>query len=134
MSEDNALLRVGSYSIEELEALVEGYEELRYVGDTKAWVLVRLCDLSRAFNRLDRNHQRAVLLMGMYGLTSRAAASYLGVSHTTVANRYRNGLQAMQNYLNRSTSYRSQTLIGGKRLVSPQRAISRTTRLPLTLV
>lgn len=93
------MFRAGSYSLEELEALAEGYEELREI-DNKAWVLVRLVDMWRAYDFLSREHQEAVLLVGMIGLSTRAAAPYLDVSHTTVAKRYNRAVDAMQSYLN----------------------------------
>jgi len=93
------LWRKGSYSIEEVTALVEGYEELRW-SDTKAWILVRLIDLRRAMAKLTREHREAVVLCGLHGLSTRVASPYLGVSHTTVAKRYTQGLTVMQKYMN----------------------------------
>jgi len=93
------LWRKGSYSIEEVTALVEGYEELRWC-DTKAWILVRLIDLRRAMAGLTREHQEAVVLCGLHGLSTRVASPYIGVSHTTVAKRYNQGLQKMQKIMN----------------------------------
>jgi len=92
------LLRKGSYSAEEVEAVAEGYEELDRVD--KAWIQVRIIDLRRAFDTLKPERQQAVLLVGLLGYSTRQAASYLQVSHTTVANRYKAGLGAIQAYLN----------------------------------
>ena len=92
------LLRRVNYSVEELEALVEGYEELR--STRKLWIRVRLVDLSRAYMRLSKEHQSAVFLCGFYGLSTRGASPLLNVSHVTVAKRYANGLRAMVRYLN----------------------------------
>ena len=89
----------GKYSLEELTALVEGYEELN-TWETKGWILVRLFDTGRSFNRLSKEHRQAVLLIGMLGFSTRDAGSVLGVSHTTAAKRYNQGLINMVNYLN----------------------------------
>lgn len=91
--------RKGNYSLEEVTALVEGYEELRWC-DTKAWVLVRLIDLRRAMARLTREHREAVVLCGLHGLSTRVASPLIGVSHTTVAKRYNQGLNTMVKYMN----------------------------------
>lgn len=91
--------RKANYSDDELEAVAEGYEELRE-HDNKAWIHVRLIDLERAMSRLSKEQQQAVLLLGLMGYSSRAASPLLGVSHTTVAKRYLLGLDAMINYLN----------------------------------
>lgn len=93
------MFRAGRYSLEEIDALAEGYEELREV-ENKAWVLVRLVDMWRAYDALKREHQEAILLVGMLGLSTRAAAPLLDVSHSTVARRYGQGLSAMKHYLN----------------------------------
>jgi DNA-directed RNA polymerase specialized sigma24 family protein len=97
--EVGVLWRKGNYSIEEVTALVEGVEELT-TWETKGWILVRLIDMWRAFAWLDQRHQEAVLLVGMQGLSTRAAASLTDMSHTTMANRYTQGLKTMVNYLN----------------------------------
>lgn len=90
---------LGSYSVEEVEAVAEGYEELDG-GANKAWILVRLIDLRRAFDTLKPERQQAVLLVGLLGYSTRQAAEFLQVSHATVANRYNAGLDAMKSYLN----------------------------------
>lgn len=91
--------RVGRYSREEIDALAEGYEELREV-DNKAWILVRLVDMWRAYRHISKPYQESILLVGMLGYSTRGAAELLGVSHTTVYKRYTRGLEAMRNYLN----------------------------------
>lgn len=101
MLEAGDLFRAGNYSVDEIDALAEGYEELKEF-HTKAWIHVRLIDMWRAFDSLTREHQGVILLVGMYGLSTRAAAPILGVSHTTVAKRYNQGLSAMRLFLNRS--------------------------------
>ena len=98
------MLRRGNYSTEEVEAVAEGYEELvEFEG--KAWIHVRLIDLRRAMDTLTPERQQAVLLCGLIGYSTRQAAPFLQVSHTTVANRYKAGLDAMNTYLNGSTQY-----------------------------
>lgn len=92
------LLRRGNYSPDEVEAVAEGYEEL--ADRTSGWILVRLIDIRRAFRTLNPERQQAVLLVGFLGYSTRQAAPMLQVSHTTVANRYKAGLDAMQAYLN----------------------------------
>lgn len=91
--------RRASYSREELEAVAEGYEELRE-HENKAWILVRLIDLWRAYYNLSTEQRQAVLLCGIMGYSTRQASLLLDVSHTTVAKRYATGLDAMQSYLN----------------------------------
>lgn len=108
--------RASRYSNDELTALAEGYEELR-CSDNKAWILVRLVDLDRAYKYLNKDHRRAVLLVGMLGYSTRAAADILGISHTTVAHRYNAGLERMESYLNGDTLFPKQKSTGGKRHV-----------------
>lgn len=91
--------RRANYSREELEAVTEGYEELRE-HENKAWILVRLIDMWRAYFKLSREQQAAVFLCGMLGYSTRQASPLLDVSHTTVAKRYATGLDAMKSYLN----------------------------------
>lgn len=127
--EDGVLLRKGSYSAEEVEAVAEGYEELG-AGENKAWIQVRLIDLRRAFETLKPERQQAVLLVGMLGYSTRQAAPYLQVSHTTVANRYKAGLGAMKLYLNGSTPLVSnRTSTGAKPPDRPLRRESPTVKL-----
>ena len=93
------MLRRANYSAEEVEAVTEGYEELVEFNH-KAWINVRLIDLRRAYASLKPERQQAVLLCGLLGYSTRQAAPVLQVSHTTVANRYKAGLDAMKIYLN----------------------------------
>lgn len=93
------MLRGSRYSHAEIDALAEGYEELREI-ENKSWILVRLVDMWRAYARMSPKYQEAILLVGLLGYSTRSAAAVLGVSHTTVAKRYNRGLEAMQKYLN----------------------------------
>ncbi len=91
--------RRANYSSAEIEAVAEGYEELRE-HPNKGWIHVRLIDLWRAYYRLSKEQRQAVLLCGMMGYSTRQASAVLDVSHTTVAKRYALGLDAMKSYLN----------------------------------
>jgi len=88
-----------NYSLDEIAALADGWEELRE-HNNKAWILVRMIDIQRAIHTLDRPHQEAVLLVGFLGLSSRSASTELGVSHTTVSRRYAEGIAKMAKFLN----------------------------------
>ena len=88
-----------NYSLEEITALADGWEELQE-HDNKSWILVRMVDIRRAMDILDRPHHEAVLLVGFLGLSSRKAAEVLDVSHTTVARRYSEGVAKMAKFLN----------------------------------
>ena len=87
------------YSDDEVEALVEGYDELRGKRH-RVFILVRLLDLELALRRLSLPHRQAVLLCGMVGLTTRSAGKLVGVSATTMHKRYRRGLREIVNILN----------------------------------
>lgn len=89
----------GRYSEEEIEALVEGYEELRYL-KSRAYIHVRLMDLEQATQKLPAKEYQAVLLCGLIGLSTRWAGSVLGVSKDTVHRRYKKGLERLQKILN----------------------------------
>lgn len=84
-------LRGGTYSLEEVCAIVEGYEELTELRH-KPWILVRLLDMWRAYGQISHEFQEAVLLMGLMGYSSRQAAPLTYVSHSTVSRRYASGL------------------------------------------
>lgn len=89
----------GSYSEEEIEALVEGYEELVYKKDKPA-IFVRILDLERALRSLNSRERGAVVLVGIVGLTNEAAGRLLEVSETAVRKRYRAGLESIYDFLN----------------------------------
>lgn len=89
------------YSVEEVRALVEGYEELRPVRH-KLWILVRLADLDTALWHMPPKEYQAVLLCGLLGMSYRAAGDALGVSHETMYTRTERGLVWLTAYLNGS--------------------------------
>lgn len=88
-----------NYGSGEVKWLVEDYEELthkrHHVG-----ILVRLLDLEIALKKLSRPYYEAVLLCGMAGLTTRTAATFTGVSHTTMHKRYTRGLLDLTEKIN----------------------------------
>lgn len=88
-----------NYTLDEVEALVEGYAELRYKRSA-LWLLVRLADLDMSLKLLPPKEYQAVLLIGLLGLDTRWAGSELGVSHDTMWRRYRRGLEWLCNHLN----------------------------------
>jgi hypothetical protein len=88
-----------NYSFEEVEALVEGYEEMRDRRSRLAW-LVRYCDLDRALPQLNRKEYEAVLLVGKFGFDTRTAGALVGASHTAMWKRYRRGIQSLTDRLN----------------------------------
>lgn len=87
------------YSIDELRAIVENYEELSD-SRSKAWIHVRLMDIEQAYKSLRPKPKAAVLLCGFIGLTVRTAAILVGVPKSTMFSRYEHGLQKMASYLN----------------------------------
>lgn len=88
-----------NYTVDEVEALVEGYSELAPVRHKLKW-LVRLCDLDIAIRLMPPKEHQAMLLIGLIGLDTRSAGEALGVSHTTAWKRYRRGLEWITLYLN----------------------------------
>jgi DNA-directed RNA polymerase specialized sigma24 family protein len=88
-----------NYSLEEVEALIEGYADLEPVRYKLKW-LVRLCDLDIAIRQMPPKEYQAVLLVGLLGLSVRAAGSDMGVSPQKMWRRYRRGLEWLVNYLN----------------------------------
>lgn len=89
----------GRYTEEEIEALIEGYEELRYL-KYKPYVLVRLLDLDTAIHKLPPKEYQAVLLCGLIGLSTRWAGEVMGVSKDTIHRRYKHGLRRLHQILN----------------------------------
>lgn len=90
--------RRSNYRLEEVEALVEGYAEIRPT--PKLPWLVRYCDLDRALRNMPPKEYQAVLLIGLLGLDTRWAGRELGTSHVTMWKRYRRGLEWICNHLN----------------------------------
>lgn len=88
-----------NYSVDEIEALVEGYEEMYAYRHKLKW-LVRYCDLDLALRRMPPKEYQAVLLIGLIGHTTRDAGRAMGVSHETMWKRYKRGLEWLAQYLN----------------------------------
>jgi len=91
--------RLGRYTPEEVEALVEGYAELIYLKHKPA-ILVRLADLERAIRVLPQKSREAVLLYGLLGHSNEAAGRILGISERAVRKRYASGLEDILHTLN----------------------------------
>lgn len=87
------------YSEEEVEAVVEGYDELTGLRH-KSFIQVRLLDVELAMRKLSMPHRQAVMLCGLMGFTTRAAGGIMGVSSTTMHKRYRRGLRELVQILN----------------------------------
>lgn len=125
--------RVGKgarYSIDEVSAIVEGYEELREVIH-KPWIFVRLMDITRAYAMIPSKLQEAVLLCGLHGMSTRIAAPYAKVSHTAVAKRYVQGLEAMTAILNGEfNEYQQNRLAGSRSAISRKEVVKLQDRRP----
>lgn len=87
------------YTPEEVTGLVESWQ-LMQPYRAKLMFLVRLLDLDVAFSKLPLDIRRAVLLMGYAQLSSRQAGLLLDVSYSTVARRYRRGLESLTMLMN----------------------------------
>lgn len=90
---------LGKYTPREVEALVEGYEELN-ASRHKSWIQVRLMDIDQCLRRVNPDHATALVYYGMAGYPLRQVASAVGVSKDTILRRYRRGLQELVDYLN----------------------------------
>lgn len=91
-------MRFGSYTADEVEALVEGWQELRE--SSRPFVRVRLMDLERSVPRLTLPLRQAVVLHGQLGYSLRAVGQMIGASPMTVLRRYRNGLEQLLTTMN----------------------------------
>lgn len=99
--------RGSNYSPGEVEALVDGYEELRARRDThRAGLryLVYLADLDRAVARLTRKQREAVVLHGKVGLSYAECGRRLGISGGAVAARYHHALERLTVLMNGGTT------------------------------
>lgn len=90
---------MANYSVEEVEALIEGYPELVYL-KYKPGILVRLADLERAISALPQKNLEAVLLYGILGFSNEASGRLLSISEAAVRKRYRHGLDYILMHLN----------------------------------
>jgi DNA-directed RNA polymerase specialized sigma24 family protein len=91
--------RRSNYTLEEVEGLIEMYEEVESIKD-QLWVLVRYADLDISLRRMPPKYYEATLLVGLLGFDLRWAGKQLGVSHDTVWRRYKRGLEWLTNNLN----------------------------------
>ena len=94
-----------NYSRNEVEALVEGYEELVAQKDVDRQHRLRivhgLLDLDGAVATLTDKQRQAIVLMGKVGLSHRQAGELLGVDHTSMWQRYQHGLDRLTEIINR---------------------------------
>lgn len=96
--------RFGRYSHEEVESLVEGYEELRQARDTSRRglrILHGLLDMDRALRALTHKQRQVVVLSGLLGFNYRQAAELLGISPSTARRRYLHTLESLTEIMNR---------------------------------
>ena len=91
--------KLGKYREEEVEVLVEDYDEL-LSSRHKAWIQVRLLDVEQTLKRLSPPHREAVFLVGFVGLSLRQAGEVAGTSKDTINRRYQRGIQEIVGYLN----------------------------------
>jgi DNA-directed RNA polymerase specialized sigma24 family protein len=83
--------------------LVEEYEELLGVKGVHGWpldILCQLCDLERALPRLNHGERRVMLVVGIAGVSVRAAGDLLGADPTTTWRRYVRALEKLTTYMN----------------------------------
>lgn len=86
------MTRTGRYTRTEVEALVEGYEELVEQKDVdrkrRRDIVHGLLDLDRSLPWLSMPEQRVLYLMGKLGFSYRQAAEILNVEPTKMWRRY----------------------------------------------
>lgn len=94
---------LGAYSEDEVRALIEHYEHLRELTDTKArgleW-LARRNDLDDALALIPEEYWEVVLIAGMIGFTTYETARLLQISRATVSKRYRYAIEEITYYIN----------------------------------
>ena len=92
-----------TYSIQEVAALVEDFDQVKAMLDTDKrglrWSAYHV-DIDGAFLSLSKPLRGAVLLHGFCGYSLDTCASLLSCGRATVYKRYVNGLERMTNYLN----------------------------------
>lgn len=94
---------IPNYSLSEVEGLVEAYSEIKPLMDVnpgRLRFLVRLWDLELAIEKLPPKEYQAVLLIGLVGMGLMDAGKAMGVSHETMRQRYRRGIELLHTYLN----------------------------------
>lgn len=84
--------------MEEVEALVEGYQEL--APSAKPFIRVRLLDLRRSYPHLPAPEKEAILLHGVSDLTLADIKARTGSPTRTTWSRYRSGLRRLTWLLN----------------------------------
>lgn len=91
------------YRRREIKALVDGYLELRGQRSTYGSglrTLLHLADLERAIRKLPPAEYQAILIHGLLRHTFRDASVVLGVSRSTLYERYESGLSWLAHFLN----------------------------------
>lgn len=95
-----------SWSAEQVEALVEDYQQLAELADTSPrgmrW-LILLIDLNVVLEQLTPREWEVVLLHGLLGIPARETAQELAISHTAVVKRYRQALEYIHWQMNGGT-------------------------------
>lgn len=93
-----------SYTRAEVKGLVDGYAEFREIRDTTPGTglraLIFLADLDCGIRALPPKEYQAILLHGLLRHTIRDASPLLGVSRSTLYERYDAGLTWLTDYLN----------------------------------
>lgn len=87
--------RKPNYSVEEVEALVENYQELSFYYRHKQYIQVRLLDVEQSLPRLREKERTAVFLCGVMEYTTRAAGKLVGASKDTMHRRYLKGMESL---------------------------------------
>ncbi|HJS93742.1 MAG TPA: hypothetical protein VJ741_05725 [Solirubrobacteraceae bacterium] len=85
-----------NYTEDEVRALIEHYEHLRALTDTKAhglkW-LARRNDLDAALELIPEEYWEVILVHGLIGFSTYETARLLQISQTTVSKRFRYGIE-----------------------------------------
>lgn len=87
------------YSMQELEALIGLYLELKsnHVGN---FAQLRLMDFDKNIMLLSKEERSSLFLYGICNLTSREAADYSGLHHSTVLDRYNKSKDKIRKLMN----------------------------------
>jgi len=96
-------MKAARYSEAEVRSLIDGYAEYKAKKSTHGVglvFLVRLADLDGAIALLPPKEYQAILLHGMLGHTIRDAEELLGVSRSTLHDRYESGISWIVRILN----------------------------------
>lgn len=94
-----------NYSRGEVEALVEGYEELVEQRDVdrprRLRIVHGLLDMDRAACDLTLKQRQAIFLMGQLGFSHRQSAAILGIGHHAMWERYVHAVTRLTEIMNR---------------------------------